>query len=147
MRNLRVTTLVAGALVGGLLLGGIGIATAATRGSETPAIQTRRGAVYATSSTALQSGDTTQPATPPTGDTTPSVSPTRTPRPPMPPQSNGHAYGRMMAHPHRGLHLGRVGVSHVGPMRGAQRRNATSPWATGISRGNSGHMGGSMMGH
>jgi len=135
MRNLRVTAMVAGALVSGLVLGGIGIATAATSGAKTPAtIKTSYGVTDATST-----------ITPPSGDTTPSVTPTGTTRPPMPPQAKGHAYGRVISHPHCGLHFGWASTS-LAPMHGAQRKGGMRRSVTGTSHRNSSHKGGSMMG-
>lgn len=125
MRNVKTTAMVAGALVAGLVLGGVGIASA-SMGAGSSAMGRTWYATAETTPTAPisgdttapvpstdttqpatpPSGDTTQPATPTAGDTTASVPPTCTPRVPMPPKAKGHAYGRMMSHPHSGLHMG-----------------------------------------
>lgn len=176
MRNLRVTAMVAGALVSGLVLGGIGIgvAVAATSAAGSPtAVHSRLGALDTTevvtppsdgtTVTPPSDGTTVTPpsdgttVTPPSDGTTPSVPATCTPRPPMPPQARGHAYGRMIPHPHQGLHRGMRGHSATAPGQVAKHAPAGSPRGPGTAHGNSGHMGGSpgnsghangsMMGH
>src|ERR1035437_4885702 len=125
MRKLRMSAIVAGVLVGGLVLGGIGIATAMTR-TGMPGSPEARYATDDTSTITPPSGDTTDPAppsdvtrppvtppspvtsppgTPPWFDPTSSVPTTCTPRP-MPPHARGHAYGPVISHPHSGLHRG-----------------------------------------
>ena len=160
MRNLKVTAMVAGALVGGLVLGGVGIATATSIGQATPGTTPARYvSAETTSPVTPPSGDTTVVVTPPSGDTTPvvtpgsgdtteSASPTCTPRPPMPTQAKGHAYGRMVAHPNNGLHLGWRHMTSAKQMVKHTRRHmsVTKSSAGRNSHGDSGHMGGSMMG-
>ena len=160
MRNLKATAMVAGAIVGGLVLGGVGIATATTIGQATPGTTP---AIYASAETTPPmtppSGDATVVVTPPSDATTPvvtpgsggatgSVTPTHTPRPAMPGQSRGHAYGRMMSHPNSGLHLGWNHVNSTKHMakHATRHMSVTTISSKRNSTGNSGHMGGSMMG-
>lgn len=146
MRNVKTTVMVAGALAAGLVLGGVGIASASMGAGPSTMVQTRYAAAETTPAAPISgdttasvpstdttqpvtppSGDTTQPATPPTGDTTASVTPTCTPRPLMPPKAKGHAYGRMMSHPHSGLHMGqRHAAKHAAKHATASRAVSAS---------------------
>ena len=150
MRNMRMTAMLASGLVAGLVLGGIGIAAAQTSALQTPATaRTHQGGMDATSSISPRSSETTEPETP-SGDATPSVPAIGTVRSPMPLQSNGHAYGRMISHPnsglHRGMSLGQARGSSAAHMNQGRHMGTTNSLASQVSGGNSGHMGGSMMG-
>jgi hypothetical protein len=176
MRNLKVTAMVAVALAGGLVLGGVGIAAAATRAAgSTPMVKGTVASMDTTTPVAPPagdttdpalppsgdttqpvtpptgdttqpvtppSGDTTQPALPPTGDTTPTVCPA--PRPPMPPQAHGHAYGRVISHPHHGLHRGQGHMATASGTKGSRHMGSGNRPANGSGSGS--RTPGSMMG-
>jgi hypothetical protein len=161
MKNLRVTAMVAGALVGGLVLGGVGIATAATHGmtptagrmgyssvDTTPVVTPPSGdatpvatppAVDTTPAMTPPSGDTTQPMTPPSDDSTPTMMPpSGDTTPSMSPAGPQRPPMPVQAHGHA---YGRT-VSH--PHSGLHRGRGHAV-ATHASHAAS-HAGGSMMG-
>lgn len=155
MRNLKVTAMVASALVGGLVLGSIGIAAATTLGQATPGTNPAPyGSMETTTPVTPPSTDTTDVVTPPSTDTTiivtppstdttESVSTTDTPRPPMPAQAKGHAYGRMIVHMHSGLHRG--WTVKPSAMHKTRHMGMTNRSTTAAVRTEANHMSGSMM--
>ena len=162
MKNLKVTALVAVGLVGGLVLGSIGIAAATTLGQATPGTTPAAyGSAEATTPVTPPSTDTTLVVTPPSTDTTVVVTPpstdptgsvttTGSPRPGMPSQAKGHAYGRMMSHPNSGLHRGWMKKSAAAmhtTMDPANCASMVNRPAASATRNGSRHARGSMMNH
>jgi len=149
MRNLRVTTLVAGALVAGLVLGGLGIASATTSGSMNQGKnQSHDRAVDPTSTVTPPSVDVVKPSVP-SIIPTPTVPSVDTTRPPMPPNAQGHAYGRVISHPHTGLHRGQVMSANAGTHKAHKAQHVSHKSAMGVKNSTkhaSKNTGGSMMG-
>ena len=124
MKRFKIAALLAGVLVGGLVLGGIGVASA-TMGAGMPGTPgTHQGSMLTTPPVDPSDGTTMTPGTPWSGDTTMtpgthgSDGATMTPDPTMPPQAMGPAYGRTIPHPHTGLHRGK-GHKHAAKHLGA----------------------------
>jgi hypothetical protein len=148
VKRFKIAALLAGVLVGGLVLGGIGVASA-TMGAGMPGTPgTHQGSMLTTPPVDPSDGTTMTPGTPWSGDTTmtpgthgsdgatmtPSTpwsedttmtpgthgsdGATMTPDPTMPPQAMGPAYGRTIPHPHTGLHRGK-GHKHAAKHLGA----------------------------
>lgn len=137
MKRSKIAALLAGVLVGGLVLGGIGVASASMGAGMPVTPGTHQGSMLTTPPVDPSSGDATMtPGTPWSGDTTmtpgthgsgdTTMTPgthgsdgaTMTPDPTMPPQAMGLAYGRTIPHPHTGLHRGR-GHKHAAKHLGA----------------------------